>query len=317
MSKPPEILYHYTSIDAFKGIIDNKHLRMTRYDQMNDTSELSFGLKMFVQYVEDYRCSSEEQDILKKNILQMLSICRDYNLFITSFSEQKNDLSQWRAYTPNGGVTIGFSTKELGRGYFHEHAEKKTLSVSAAKNDLSIKEEIKQLIIDGKNGRHIGENFLKCEYLNESDLEQEENSSEILESMNTRVKIWFEQDNPTKHLSLKDRDFIDIPEKYRKLPAPFKLHVFRLCIRMKHDAYSGEKEWRWVNKNHNDSEFPINLDKKNRLYIKAGIIPKNCIKEVWISPHGDTEGFKRAVEFYKEKHNMNFKIHESKIPYRL
>jgi hypothetical protein len=43
----------------------------------------------------------------------------DFNVFVSAFSERGDTLEQWRAYTPRGGCSIGFSSTEL-RDAAHE-----------------------------------------------------------------------------------------------------------------------------------------------------------------------------------------------------
>jgi len=47
----PEVLYHYTSIEAFKCIIESRKIRATHYDQMNDMSELLLGVETLLEAV--------------------------------------------------------------------------------------------------------------------------------------------------------------------------------------------------------------------------------------------------------------------------
>lgn len=100
-------------------------------------------------------------------------------------------------------------------------------------------------------------------------------------------------------------------------PVALRRSIYNLIVAIKHDVYSGEKEWRWVNIEPKPQNFIKRLDEKNRVYVKARIHPEDFIKEVWISPHGETGVIKRVVDFYKENHNLPYEIHKSEIPYRL
>ena len=46
MNNVPEILYHYTSFDAFKKIMESETIRATHYSELNDWSEVQMGQKM-------------------------------------------------------------------------------------------------------------------------------------------------------------------------------------------------------------------------------------------------------------------------------
>ena len=42
-NKIPKVFYHYTSIEAFQGIINNKKLWLTNSKYFNDPSEVDYG----------------------------------------------------------------------------------------------------------------------------------------------------------------------------------------------------------------------------------------------------------------------------------
>ena len=44
-----ETLYHYTSADGLKSIIENKTIRFSDYRFLNDIDELEYGKKIFKQ----------------------------------------------------------------------------------------------------------------------------------------------------------------------------------------------------------------------------------------------------------------------------
>jgi hypothetical protein len=318
MSELPPILYHYTSIDAFKGIIDNKHLRMTRHDQLNDPSEVKFTLDMIFDFLKQFKCNTRQPE-LKEILLEFLPHYRKLPLYITSFSKLANHLEQWRAYTPLGGVSIGFRSKELNKGYYFDiipdGEEIRDGVIASDSNAIYKGEKIKNY-----HGVRPPYGIWQCRYISKDD-EFKSQRIEQHRSVLTKAFIeknvleWFSESNVYTFELAKNH-----PESNLAQQVPRSLlntNVLRLASATKHSSYAGEKEWRWVDLLSKEENFPLYLDEKNRLYIKAGIKPENFIKEVWISPHGDTEGLKRAVEFYKEKYKLDFKIHESKIPYRL
>lgn len=69
-----------------------------------------------VEQLEQMKLSAgcEEQATYATGILEMIKERRHINDFVVSFSENGDDLSQWRAYCPGGaGFSIGFDTKAL------------------------------------------------------------------------------------------------------------------------------------------------------------------------------------------------------------
>ena len=117
----PDILYHYTSIEAFKSIIDSKKMRATRYDQMNDYSEVKLGIDNLFKTIKNYEISPDFSDF-KKHLIGIIEKLKSQilDIYILSFSSVKDSLEQWRAYAQNGGVAIGFDKKMVQKGFLTE-----------------------------------------------------------------------------------------------------------------------------------------------------------------------------------------------------
>lgn len=110
----PETLFHYTDINGFMGILDNSEFWLSDLKFLNDTEEWVNGCDIFDNLIDNYRelitvpvyrkffdCLREKLDYQKGN----------NNIFVMSFCEDGDLLSQWRGYGNNGGISIGFSTK--------------------------------------------------------------------------------------------------------------------------------------------------------------------------------------------------------------
>lgn len=121
----PNILYHYCNIDTFMKIVENKTIRLSNIFKMNDYSEVKFILDsleyaLSLAYREspfDFTYKGKENESafseivldIKKNIDAII-----YIPYIACFSENGDDLGQWRAYGDDGrGVSIGFDRKVL------------------------------------------------------------------------------------------------------------------------------------------------------------------------------------------------------------
>lgn len=292
----PGVLYHYTSIEGFKGIIDKKCMRMTKYDQLNDTSEIILARDLIISIIKEYECDPENM-VFKEYLLKALEYFENLNIFITSYSEKANDLEQWRAYAPKGGVAIGFDSNELARGFIDEILPdgeyKKERGVVFTPNG------------GGQGVRHQA-NFHKCLYV----------SGEAEERVKRSVAKWFKSEAYAGLFNLSTKEQADWT-KFATAVCQMTLSksIYDLVTTIKHNAYKNEAEWRWVNRPKPES-FTKRLDEKNREYVTGGIHPEDCIKEVWISPHGDKDTIKRVLNFYQEVHNLKFSIEESDIPYR-
>lgn len=106
--------YHYTNLNAFKSIIENKELWAFNFIYMNDREEFKFLIKSFSEYVDQYQGRSESHygKILEGVYDKLIKKASLTSYFIISFSKNGDQLSQWRGYANNGsGVSIGFECK--------------------------------------------------------------------------------------------------------------------------------------------------------------------------------------------------------------
>jgi hypothetical protein len=105
----PVLLYHYTSLDVLERVTADKEIWSSSIHYLNDGREFALALELADQALE--RALALERpcnDYLEKAREQLVqNAWRD--VFVTSFSESGDLLSQWRAYCPAGrGVSIGF-----------------------------------------------------------------------------------------------------------------------------------------------------------------------------------------------------------------
>lgn len=105
----PATLYHYTSFEAFLNIVKSKTIWVTESSYLNDSTEFGYGLELAEEIYRGRSTNSEAATWFFENADRTL------HTYIFSLSRQGDLLSQWRAYCPDGGVSIGFSTKTLTR----------------------------------------------------------------------------------------------------------------------------------------------------------------------------------------------------------
>lgn len=107
-------LYHYTDGRGLKGILETQTIWFTDYRHMNDPSELLHGIDMAKDVA---RIAANGADGRVRLFLETLSdmfsprnFSSNFEFFIASFSRDRDDLGQWRAYADNGrGYAIGFA----------------------------------------------------------------------------------------------------------------------------------------------------------------------------------------------------------------
>ena len=119
--KPCGPLYHYTDARGLLGIFERKEIWASDALHLNDAKERSHAGEVLVDQlgarVSDGTISVAERDALLGALryhqtVDPLGVSSDY---VASLSENGDQLSQWRAYCPQGnGFSLGLSTSDLG-----------------------------------------------------------------------------------------------------------------------------------------------------------------------------------------------------------
>lgn len=100
---PPNIIYHYCSMEALLGILDSGRIWLSDINATNDSLEgvwLDSKLQMLHQGInKDSELPQHYKEFKQGNP----------HIFISCFTEEDDILSQWRGYGDDGkGVAIGF-----------------------------------------------------------------------------------------------------------------------------------------------------------------------------------------------------------------
>ena len=125
--EPPPLLYHYTTPEGLLSILKNKYLYATNFKYLNDPRELFYCLdRIHVNIVE---CMSDEQlkngwmEYYKYREKKLLS-----DVYIASFCEDGDLLSQWRGYGLDGkGFSISFNCLDFRNTTKTENLSKELL----------------------------------------------------------------------------------------------------------------------------------------------------------------------------------------------
>ena len=282
----PAALYHYTTIDAFKNIFASRMMRATRYDLMNDTSEIQLGVTNMIKAIAD-REVNPSWNAYKQFLITGLQGFREggLSIFVLSFSSEPDSLDQWRAYTPKGGVAIGFDFAKVQKGFMIDI----TRRVGGTKVGNPIQPD-------------RGNPLLQCVYTDKSGSLADKSFVDVFFSPNSYPAMFVDHGRE--------------PMQTNFFYASLSVMIYRRACSIKHGVYASEKEWRYVNFRPDADDYPVKLNDANRFYIEFPFEPKEFVKEIWISPHGDVSGFERAVNFVKQEHDLAFVIKTSDIPFR-
>ena len=117
MTDAPRLLYHYTTLDGLLGILASKVLWATSIRHLNDASEFRYAIELARDGVlEMPRGASGSYGAFLDPFRDALAGMEEGTVYVTSFSEAPDLLSQWRAYgQPGLGVALGFHTADLER----------------------------------------------------------------------------------------------------------------------------------------------------------------------------------------------------------
>jgi len=122
VAKPiPSTLWHYTSHAGLQGIISSKRIWATEYRFLNDREEFLHAKELAQNLVDEEPEYIEEfpaRDSIRKAVA--IAFNTGYlhqerlRVMVASFSEEGDQLSQWRGYANDSrGVSIGFDLRNI------------------------------------------------------------------------------------------------------------------------------------------------------------------------------------------------------------
>lgn len=114
-TKPTKPLCHYTSQNGLIGILKSKAMYATDAAYLNDSQEVIYAINLAKEYfknhhTKDPRFTTEVDKILEKASGHAVHL----PVYVASFSEEPDLLSQWRGYCSSGpGFAISLSADRM------------------------------------------------------------------------------------------------------------------------------------------------------------------------------------------------------------
>jgi hypothetical protein len=107
-------VYHYTTFETLKSILDTKSLHLSYIACLNDYTEFEAAIHFFCDKLRSSEKNRQKyQEVIKFIEEKLLQVKRN-NYCVFSCCLEKDLLSQWRAYSDDGhGLTIGFDAKVI------------------------------------------------------------------------------------------------------------------------------------------------------------------------------------------------------------
>lgn len=132
----PEIVYHYTSMEAMKKIVESATIWATSIRYLNDVSERDLFIGLIRERIPNPLLSTVGSGSVFERVQNPDNYYAEDFLqqpFVASFSADADSLPQWRSYCPNGnGVSIGFRANCLERADVLREASPRYFGPSSA-----------------------------------------------------------------------------------------------------------------------------------------------------------------------------------------
>lgn len=284
-------LYHYTSLDALKSIVENRTLRLTDYRFLNDKTELQFGCDKIQELLDEVE-NEETKQIVMQTIDKIRNGVSDFwvadtdrgirmslrenqaaNLYVFSTTNRADDLSMWSMYGKNG-CCVKFDAQKLLE-YFYGF------------RDQFLESYLTDLIIRGQV--HYG-------------------------PLTANEKI----------------EYKSLFEHMRENPVMCMQNGYYLCLLRKEDAYTYESEYRicvffaeeWFSKELAPTQTAAKkvFASKNgclKPQLELNLLPLDVIESVTISPYNTSDCAVLSVqEFMKANATREVRVKKSEIKVR-
>ncbi|HEW78432.1 MAG TPA: DUF2971 domain-containing protein [Phycisphaerales bacterium] len=287
------LIYHYTSPENLRSIIDNGELWLTNTAFVNDTTEGNALRKETDLF--------KESDFVNKEIWDQgaLSLNGKAKYYIISFSKGENMLGQWRAY---GSFCIGFEAQQLVRKGFSLYDCVYTRE--AIKAWLLEKDQIKEW-----KGDHLDEKKRRLAAGSLIYIASKKYKSRHYES-EQEVRLITVSEHSWSYPSTRRLDYEDPPIHFRDHPV-YKVPIPYVKFFVSGNQESREKQYGRTDK----SEREIKAEKRAAEdKQKRGLLP---IKEVRIGPMANQKDAELACRILLDARGYkSAKVICSKIPNR-
>jgi hypothetical protein len=107
------IVYHYTSLDGARAIVESQSIWLSEHTAMNDSSEFAYARERLLSLLRDREVYLDSL-VRYCLILALQGLSENTGLMIGSLTARQDDLGQWRSYATNGsGCVLGLDARYL------------------------------------------------------------------------------------------------------------------------------------------------------------------------------------------------------------
>ncbi len=109
-------MFHYCPLQGLQGIVESRCLWASNSQFLNDRAEVQRAREALGRskdlVLKGLSLFPEQLGVIQSQLERVAT--EDFHVFVTSFCEKPDKLSQWRGYAQQGqGVSIGFSRQHL------------------------------------------------------------------------------------------------------------------------------------------------------------------------------------------------------------
>lgn len=283
--EPPQTIYHYTNDVGLKGILETGQLWLTDIFNLNDPSELSHGFSHAVNILNDRAANGSPES----------------KLFARSFSDFHQRAMQETAHY----FVCSFSMDGADLGQWRAYAD------NGRGYALGFDAKVLENVFTKEDGILIPNN---CTFqVTYKDAALADIHHQLIENMFKLISL------PRG----KDLDSTSINAYMRELSISLSVYVLRAALFFKHEAYSNEKEYRFLQVHRADLP-PPNVKRRYRSYelvkyreFDWSRLSAGALKRIVVGPAADQSKAARFAENCLVAFNVgDVEIAYSKIPYR-
>jgi hypothetical protein len=119
---PEQLVWHYTNGAGFLGILQSSQLHATQVASLNDANETKHATELFINAVKQVMAERASEQLVVTFLRKLLEFSKQNSgtinvskFFVTSFSGEGDDVTQWDRYGRPNGYAIGFQARGLFR----------------------------------------------------------------------------------------------------------------------------------------------------------------------------------------------------------
>jgi hypothetical protein len=132
-------VYHYTTLPAFKSILESQEFWLTDYAYLNDSSEVRHGVQLAREGLDAALSGATPETAAVLRTVLDTPPERQPRICVSCFSFARDSLTQWKGYgREHVAVAIGIEPK----AFFHGLAYPRELSLAPIIYDLQAKREL-------------------------------------------------------------------------------------------------------------------------------------------------------------------------------